>query len=217
MTGAELEKTTFAHIPEAFFGRLLRAVFAAHKVAFEDCRDSFAETEAANLRPYYRRGKIESFMRDAADMVPGVTSTVVLGEGSWYHTELRSGPVVLTASSVPAPCAIVERAEFRQTLARDNAQRLWPEPGDIPPDDAPLYVLLLHSKSRWETTGESREHGHLPGSAYIAYPSPKLDTYVHEINLFERFPEIVEAHMPQTWDTDAAVRYVQSARKAYSA
>lgn len=217
MTTEQLEQLTFAHIPEAFFGRLLRAVFAAHQVAFQDCRDTFAETEATNLRPYYRRAKLEGFMRDAADMVPGIVSTVVLGEGHWFHTELRSGPVVVTASSVPTPCAIVEGAEFRQTLARDNVRRLWPEPGDIPAEDAPLYALLLHSRSRWETKDEYREYGHLPGSAYIAYPTPDLGAYVHEINLFERFPHVVEAHMPQSWDDDAALRYVASARKARAA
>ena len=68
---------------------------------------------------------------------------------AWNHTELRSGPVILTASSVQSPCDLVEEADFRLTLARDNQAALWPEPGDEPgPDDAPLYVILLHSKSR---------------------------------------------------------------------
>ncbi len=217
MTSHELESTAFRHIPEAFFGRLLRAVFAAHRISLEDCRGAFSESELKNVLPYYRRGKLEAYMRDAAEMVPGITSTVVLGEGNWNHTELRCGPVVLTASSVAAPCALVERAEFRQTLARDNAQRLWVEPGDIPPDNAPLYLLLLHSRSRWATRDQWLEHRHLPGSAYIAFPSPHLDAYVHEINLFERFPKIVEAEVPQSWNQEARVRYVANARKARAA
>ena len=217
MTGRELESSTFKHVPEAFFGRLLRAVFAAHRISLDECRGAFSESELRNVLPYYRRGKLEAYMRDAADMVPGIVSNVVLGEGNWNHTELRCGPVVLTASAVPAPCALVERAEFRQTLARDNAQRLWLEPGDIPPDDAPLYVLLLHSRSRWPTRDEWLEFRHLPGSAYIAFPSPYLDSYVHEVNLFERFPQIVEAELPQSWDQEARIRYVSSARKAGAA
>lgn len=218
MTGRELEQAAFAHIPEAFFRRLLRAVFTAHRVAYEECRSSFAQTEAKNLLPYYRRAKLEGYMRDAADMEPRVTSSEpVLGEGAWYHTELRGGPVVLTASSVPTPCAMVERAEFRETLARDNALRLWHEPGDLPPEDAPLYLLLLHSKSRWITGDEWREYGHLPGSAYLAFPSPTLDFYAHEIDLFGLFPDVVAAHVPQSWDAEAVVRYVESARKRHTA
>lgn len=216
MTGDELESLTFRHMPEVLFGRLLRAVFAAHQLASENCRNEFAETEAMNVRGYYRRAKLEGFMRDTADMVAGVESRVVRGDGNWNHTELRSGPVVLTASSVAKPCGPVDIAEFRETLARDNAQRLWHEPGDVPPADAPLYALLLHSKSAWVTPEEWRDFGHLPGSAYLAFPSPDLGSYVHEVNLFDRFPEVIEAHKPQSWDEAATVSYLRNARRTLS-
>lgn len=216
MTGKELEQFTLQHLPEAFFGKALRAVYAGHKVSFEECRDSFAATEAKNVTPYYRRGKIEGYLRDAAEMFSGVTAHVVPGEGGWNHTEVRSGPIIMTASSVQTPCGIVEKAEFRKTLARNNEMRLWHEPGDDPAADAPLYVLLLHSRSEWPTVDEWREYGHLPGSVYVAYPSPNLESYPHTFNLFERFPDIVKAQVPETWDTDAVVRYVDRSRRAYS-
>lgn len=213
MTHAEIEELTFAHIPEAFFGRLLRAVFMAHQVASEDCQKAFAQTEAKNVAGLYRRGKLEGYMRDAADMAPGIDHQVVPGEGGWNHTELRSGPVVLTASSVQSPCEMVEEADFRESLAHENPPRLWDEPDDLPPVDIPLYALLLHSKSRWVSPDEQREFGHLPGSAYLAYPSPGLKFYVHEINLFERFPEIVAGLTPQAWNQDVLLRYIGNARR----
>lgn len=119
----------------------------------------------------------------------------------------------MTASSVQSPCDLVEEADFRLTLARDNQEALWPEPGDIPPTDAPLYVILLHSKNRWSPDNQKR-YGYLPGSAYLAFPLPDLSGYAHEIDLLDRFPRVVDSLLPQEWDTEAKVRYLFYARKA---
>lgn len=81
--------------------------------------------------------------------------------------------MVLTASSVQSPRDLVEEAEFRSTLARGNQDALWPEPGDEPDPGAALYVILLHSKSRFPR-GEQAAHGYLPGSAYLAFPPGRL-------------------------------------------
>lgn len=216
MTGDELEAILFSHMPPKLFERLLRAVFAAHKIASEECGANFKPPEADNILGHYRRAKLEGFMRDTADMA-GVHSDVVRSRMSaWNHTELRSGPVVLTASSVQSPCDLVEEADFRMTLARDNQGVLWPEPGDESPPDAHLYVLLLHSKSRWPYEDRTR-YGHLPGSAYLAFPLPDLSGYAHEINLFDKFPRVVDSLLPQEWDTEAKVRYLFNTRKTATA
>lgn len=214
MTGDELEQLFFRHLPRPFVERTFRAVFAAHRVAWDDCRASFAETEAQNVLGYYRRGKVEGYLRDTADLFPSVSAVVCAPRSSWNHTEIRSGPVVLTENTVQTPCALVEKAEFRLTLAESNQLALW----DVAvPEDAPLYALLLHSRSKWETIDKRRKYGHLPGSAYIAFPSRDLEFYLHEINLFERFPEIVATHMPEEWDKEARLHYLDRARKAASA
>ena len=212
MTSDDLEKIFFGRISLKLTERLLRAVFAAHKVAAEECAATFKKEEAENMLGFYRRAKLEGFMRDAADM-EGVAAPVVRSRlSNWNHTELRSGPVVLTASSVQAPCDLVEEAEFRSTLARSNQDVLWPEPGDEPDPGAPLYAILLHSRSRFPR-GEQARHGYLPGSAYFAFPLPDLSGYAHEINLFDRFPAVVDSLVPQEWDQEARVRYLFSARK----
>jgi hypothetical protein len=213
VTDAELEAILFRHMPSKFFERLLRAVFAAHKVAAEECAANFKPPETDNILGLYRRAKLEGFMRDTAAM-EGVDAQVARSRMSaWNHTELRSGPVILTASSVQSPCDLVEEADFRVTLARDNQGVLWPEPDDEPSPDAPLYVLLLHSKSRWRHEDQMR-YGHLPGSAYLAFPLPDLSGYAHDINLFDRFPRVVDALLPQEWDQEAKVRYLLNTRKA---
>jgi hypothetical protein len=212
VTGDELEAIVFRHMSPKFFERLLRAVFAAHKVAAEECSANFKKTEAENILGQYRRAKLEGFMRDVADM-EGVTSRVERSRlGAWNHTELQSGPVVLTASTVQAPCDLVEESEFRNTLAESNQGVLWPEPGDKPSPDAQLYVLLLHGRSRW--LQNQSQYRHLPGSAYLAFPLPDLSGYAHEINLFDMFPHVVDSHLPQEWDTEAKVRYLFYARKS---
>jgi hypothetical protein len=162
-----------------------------------------------------RHRKLEGYLRDVAARFPQLTATVSKADNSnWNHTEVHGGPVILTENSVQTPCALVEKAEFRLTLARSSQLTLWEEPR---PTKAPLYALLLHSRSQWDTPDERQKWGHLPGSAYLAFPAPDLERYVHEINLFEKFPEIVQAHMPQEWDTEAEVLYVARARKVRSA
>lgn len=213
MTGDELEAILFKHMQPKFLERLLRAVFAAHKMAAEECAATFQPPETDNILGLYRRAKLEALMRDAAAMEDIYAPVVRSRMSAWNHTELRNGPVILTASSVPSPCDLVEASEFRVTLARDNQGVLWPEPEDEPSDDAPLYVLLLHSKSRWPRKDQTR-CGHLPGSAYLAFPLPDLSGYAHDINLFDRFPHVVESLLPQEWDQEAKVRYLRNARKA---
>jgi hypothetical protein len=216
LTSDELEKIFFDRISLKLTERLLRAVFAAHKVAAEECAANFKKEEAENMLGFYRRAKLEGFMRDAADMERVAAPVVRSRLSGWNHTELRSGRVVLTASSVQSPCDLVEEAEFRSTLARGNQDVLWPEPGDEPDPGAPLYVILLHSRSRF-MRGEQARHGYLPGSAYIAFPLPDLSGYAHEINLFDKFPAAVDSHVPQEWDKEAKVRYLLNARKVLTA
>ena len=213
MIGDELEAIRFATCNPGCSGASSWAVYAAHKVAAEECTANFRKApRPTTSSATHRRAKLEGFMRDAADM-EGVPHQVVRSRMSaWNHTELRSGPVILTASSVQSPCDLVEEADFRLTLARDNQAALWPEPGDEPPDDAPLYVILLHSKSRWPREDQVR-YGHLPGSAYLGFPLPDLSGYAHEINLFERFSEVMDSLLPQEWDQEAKVQYLRSARK----
>lgn len=217
MNGRDLEAYTFEYMPEILFERLLRAVFTAHKLSTEECEAGFASTESVNLLPFHRRARLEGLMRDVADRT-GIRSNVVKSDKSfWNHSELTSGPIVLTASTVQTPCGPVDTSDFRLTLARSNQEVLWPEPFDEPAEGAPLYVLLLHSRSRWSYAADQERFGHLPGSAYLAYPTPDLDGYAHEVNLFDRFPTTVASFMPQDWNEEARVSYLFKARRLVAA
>jgi hypothetical protein len=214
MTPEDLEQILFDDAPQELFERLLRGTFAAHKIAYEDTYGTHADTEAENALPYNRRAHLEGAMRDAAAMVPGVSSRVVRSSrSSWNHTELRSGRVVITASTVQSPCGLVEPSEFRTTLARSSQGVLWPEPGDVPGDTTPLYALFLHGRSVWARREDKEKYGKLLGSAYIALPAPDLRSYVHEINLFDLFPDVVADNFPREWDEEAKVSYLAQSRR----
>jgi len=206
----ELEITLLRHLPDTFLQAALQSVFAARRMAWDDCRSEFASEEAQNVRPFYARGKLEGLLRDSAERVSGARVRVVSSEGFWNHTEISAGPVVLTAASVQTPCGLVDKSEYRMTLANSGQQELFPSGA---PEATQLYCLLLHSSSRWLTSQETARFGHLPGSAFIAFPASDCDRYVHQINLFERFPKVVEAHMPQDWDQRLRLQYLHGAKK----
>jgi hypothetical protein len=211
VTGNEIELLFYRRLPRDFVKRALRAVYVAHRVARDDCYSRFAPTEARNVLGYNRRALLEGYLRDVADLFPdALESRVVQTSGGWNHTEIWGGPVALTENSVQTPCGLVDKADFRRGLAESNQDRLWDEPV---PKDAPLFALLLHSRYRSLDPDESRRYGYLPGSVYIAFPARDLESYLHAVNLFVEFPEIVEEHMPQEWNHDARLRYVRQARR----
>lgn len=210
-TGAELEALTFLQMPEVFFRKALAAVYGAHETAWRVCYNNHADSEADDLVPIERRARLEGNLRAVAELVPGVTASTVYGRrGGCNHVEVRSGPIILTSSAVPRPCDPVRWANFRDTLARNSQGVLFG--GDEPAKDAPLYVLLLHSHYLCADRDEQRKNGYLPGSVYLAWPAPDR-TYVHTLNLFDKFPDVVEANTPRDWSAAARVSYIYRSRR----
>jgi hypothetical protein len=82
-------------------------------------------------------------------------------------------------------------------------------------EQTPLYAILIHSRSLWDTHEERAKFGHLPGSAYIAFPDQSLDGYMHKFNLFEKYPDIVESHQPDDLSGLAKLRYIQRSQAGF--
>lgn len=210
MDRAEIESIFFQHVTDDFCRSLLKSLFTARQLAYEACRNEFPPPEAENIRSSYARAKLEVLIRDAAEIVDGAKAEVRRAPKSrWNYTELRVGAVLLTASSVDTPCAPVHKAEFRKGLAEGSQQSLL---GDDDPGEY-LYSLLLHTPYHFTTRDEGRQFGYLPGSAYFAFPAADLTGYVHEVDLFERYPDIVQGYHPQEWDEAAIVRYKYNSRR----
>jgi hypothetical protein len=220
MIAEEIELTTFEHLPDAFWTRMIPGLFAAHKRAHEVTFAEFERPEADDLLGFIRRAKVEANLRGAASLFPDAMEANAVRSrlGPWHHVEVRSGPVVLTASTVTSPGDMVDHAEFRESLAHEaNVLRLDLE-GEEPVDRKvlPLYAILLHSKYR-AARPDDHQYAYLPGSAYLAFPNAGCDHYLHTINLFDRYADLVARHMPQEWDTEAHVRYFHSARRLVAA
>lgn len=216
MIADEVEQTTFQHFPDAFWNRAIPALFAAHKAAHDVTYAEFERPEADDLLGFTRRAKVEANLRGVAGLFSDIMTAknVKANKGPWNHVEVHSGPVVLTASTVTNPCDMVDRAEFRESLAHEtNELRLnLKGEGEVGPEDLPLYAILLHSRFR-TARSEDRQYSYLPGSAYLAFPNQGCDHYLHTVNLFDRYADVVERLMPQEWDREANLRYFHSARR----
>lgn len=211
MDPVEAESLFFEHIPERFCRRALSMIFDARRRAWDDCNARYAPTEAENVRPWVTRGEVEGGLRAAADLHDGMSHRVVKASGSgWNHTEVLAGPVLLTAGAVQSPCGPVNKADFRLSLAASNQGSLF----DGGPMGSHMYVMLLHSGFRSYLPDVQRKFGHLAASAYLAFPAADLDSYVAQINLFDRFPDIVEGALPQEWDQEAVVKFMYNARRS---
>jgi hypothetical protein len=206
------EAILLEHAGESFLRAVTKSVFLSHEAATRLAYSEFADTEADNVVGFLRRGKLEGLLRDAAELA-GLDAEVVRSDSPWNHVEIHAGPVVLTESAVSAPCERVVKAAFRMGLAEGMPRLPGFDDDDRPDEERSLYALILHSRSHWENGDDRQRYRGLPGSAYLAFPSRDLDYYVHVINLFDRYPDIVAAHTPQEWDTEAQVRYLGRARR----
>lgn len=197
----ELERLTFAHFGDAFVRALLECVFIAKEAGNVLGLGEFAAPEAENVRGLNVRAKLEGLLRTTAAR-HGVEAFVRRTPGqAWFHTEVKSGPIVLTAAAVQYPAALVRPSDYRRGLAESNQLTLW-EPENAT-QDRPIYTILIHSRNH------DREHPELPGSAYLVYPAADLDEYLHTINLMERYENVAMQRVPEEWDQDARLRYLR--------
>jgi hypothetical protein len=206
----EIERLVKDHSPDKFLTSAIRSVFEARGASHRHCMAEFTETEYTNVAPYHLRGKAEALVRDVAELDARFEIKVVNSSG-WNHTEITSGPIRLTVHAVEHPCAMVDRAEYRESLAESQDSFFAPE-GMI--RGAKLYALLLHGPYRGRDRQDRYQHRSLPGSIYLAFPETALKKYAHRIDLFERFPELVDSLLPKEWDTQARLVFRwQSAQK----
>ena len=198
---------------DPFWRAVTKAAFVARREAWDHCRAEFADPEAQDLLGLYCRQKLEGHLRGVAERF-GLESEPVQAPGQrWYHTEVRSGPVVLTAATVPTPCAMVAPADYRKGLAEGAEQHLFTL-GQTPPVNHAYYVLLLHSRYNGVTPDDLRKNGHLPGSVYAAWPAGDCQDYVHYVNLMALYPAIAKEFVPEEWDEEAVLRYISRSRKS---
>lgn len=204
MSSDEIREMVFDAFPESFRRKLLQGVFAAHRDADALAYTTFAHTEAENVVGSIRRGFVESNMRGAADLIPGLTSEVqrIPGTG-WNYSEVRSSAAVMVAKSVATPGGMIDKADYRDTLAQSNQPSFWEEG----PTGSSLFVVMVHSRYAAVVDRYGHDERGLLGSAYLVCPAPGCEHYVWEWNIGKEFPDVVRANVPNTWDEEAVLRY----------
>lgn len=201
-------------LPEPFLRSATEAVFLARRMAWEDCRQRYADPEAENLYPFETRAQLEQLLRAVAERHDFKASALKQPGQPWNHTEVSNGRVVMTAATVQLPGAMVKDSDYRRGLACTGQQRLFDPEGDqIVDRELPLYVLLAHSRYRG-LPADIRKYGHLPGSVSLVCPAADFKCYVYEENLLEKYADVARKHVPKEWDEEAVLRYLSMSRKS---
>lgn len=176
----ELEEAFDRHVPRPVQEELVRAVFSAYRSAYDACRETLPDEETEEFLPFQRWIQLRAGLRRLPGQFPEIQS-----EYHRFYTLVRMGPVQMTASSIPEAGEVARYAHYRDDFTRSSQLDLFLDNASVPPDDAVMYVMLLH--------GPDRERRYQPSFAEIVFPTGNGLAYDHRVDLFARFPELVEA------------------------
>lgn len=164
-------------IQEAF----LKALFSSYKMAFHEC-SKFDEEEAHDLRPFYRWIQFRKELRGVGNRFRSLESIVEPnGSASSYHIVIDSDHMMLTASSVSVPGILPRASRHRVHYANECNLDLFKRE----PIYDKIYAVLTH--------GAAKKEQRQPGFAQIIFPGKGFESYIHKIDLFERFHELVKS------------------------
>lgn len=184
MSSDELRNQFMKSVPRDFLEKSLRGLFAIYPMALQDLNKRFPPAEAHDLLPHYRRAMFESEWRKIAKSSPELRASFETNKtkNAW-HTRIRCGKVILTASAVESPGEIVRYADFRKTLA-ENQTDLFRDQNNQPDKEGHYYAILLH--------GPLDNDLSKPGFAEFGIPDMEFQQYLERINLFSEFPLVLE-------------------------
>lgn len=174
-------------VPARYLGDCLLGLFEDYLSSAEFCSDRFEKTEAINILPFYRRGMIESRLRECITKHKGMKACVERDDsGFWNHTVITAGDCMITQSTVRNPSENVRSSYARLTYAEPDNQRYLDESFKpvTPSRQGFVYGILVH--------GREKSEKFFPAFAQIVFPRRNLDGYYsRRIDLFAEFPEIV--------------------------
>ena len=146
---------------------------------------------ARDLFPHARRAAVETCLFDLAVEFPLVKVASRPNKTlSSYHTEIRVGNVVMTASAVLTPYGMVREADFRNSYAGPQIRLFdldWKSNLTVakfeeqPSDDDLVYGIILYcaaDRNRFEI-----------GSVRVGFPNEDCSAYRDKMDLMRLFPE----------------------------
>ena len=174
---------------------------------------------ARDLFPYNRRGTIETRLFDLSSEFSNVTVTSELNKTlTNYHTLIRVGNVVMTASAVLTPWGIVREADFRNDYSGpqirlfnlDNESNLSvAQFVEEPSSDDLLYGIILYcaaDNNRFEI-----------GSVRVGFPNTDCTKYVDKMDLMRLFPETTKKTDVEQIQDQAIVNLLLDEEEIFSA
>jgi len=166
---------------------IARGVVSQYILAYEHCYGSFAQTEAHDLLPDYRRACIEGIMPDLAERIGGYTvkSKKNKAKNCW-HRLILSNCIILTQSKVEQREKLPRDATFRKGYAESNQMLFdFMNEGEVSEFDleAPLYAIIVHLPAN--------DNKRLPEFVDIVFPNENYREIVGRIKLLYKFPDII--------------------------
>jgi hypothetical protein len=170
---------------------LLRLLFGQYKSAFEFCKEHHPSGHGRDFLGMMRRANIETQLVSMKERHPIMSVEVTPNyTGSAHHSLITFNKVMMVQSSLKNPKHMVPPSQFRKAYAAQSLEvnpqlKLFPRVHENVIDiSKPLFAMLVHGP---DSTDKSR-----PAFAYIVFPDNTYTMYVHVINLFERFSELVK-------------------------
>jgi hypothetical protein len=186
---------------DEFVGDLIRLIINEYKTAHNECHALYPKEEAHDLRPYTRRAKIDSKIRELVKSYDEIEATPETNKTKTnHHTRIESSSVVMTVHAVANPKTLVRRAEHRKTYARSAQYNLFEPNLPPPPLDTALYINFIH--------GADKARPQFTAFMHIVFPSADLKKYLCRINLLDlpQFVSIVNDELtpvkPETIEDD---------------
>lgn len=174
----EIEETFYASFQNNILEAMIKCLFSSYKIAFDNCMKNFPEEEGHDLLPFYRWVQLRTELRGLGGRFRAIT-TKAEPNGSSYHIVIDSDRLMLTVSSVDHPTALPRPASYRTAYANQFQLDIF----NPLPNDSKVYAVLTH--------GLKRDDKQKPAFARVVFPSENFESYMHHIDLFEKFESIV--------------------------
>ena len=177
---------------------------------------------ARDLFPYNRRATIETRLFDLSSECSKFSNLTVTSElnktRTNYHTLIRVGNVVMTASAVSTPYGIVTEADFRNDYAGpqmrlfnlDNESNLSvAQFVEEPSSDDLLYGIILYCAAH--------NNPFEIGTVRVGFPNTNCTKYVDKMDLMRLFPETTKKTGVEQIQDQAIVNLLLDEEEIFSA
>lgn len=193
---------------------IARGMVSQYSSAYEYCYGTFAQTEAHDLLPEYRRACIEGIMPDLAERIGDYTvgSRKNKAKNCW-HRLIRCDRIILTQSKVEQRRMLPRCAEFRKGYAADPQMvfdfLIEDDEAFEFEDEAPLYGIITHMP----VLGNEK----VPAFIDIVFPDRSYTKIVGiTIKLLDKFPEVImvpEEEQEEAITEKVEIKLERSAKK----